>query len=60
MKQETRTNNNLLARAQKIEENLTFQTPSKRLAYLNTTKGRSEGLYNFETGEYKFKVYAVK
>ncbi|MCJ7634729.1 hypothetical protein MUP77_20350 [Candidatus Bathyarchaeota archaeon] len=45
---------------QKIEENLTFQTPSQKLAYLNTTKGRSEGLYNFGTGEYSFKVYAVK
>ena len=42
----------------KIEENLTFQTPSQKLAYLNTTKGRSEGLYNFGTGEYSFKVYA--
>jgi hypothetical protein len=45
---------------QKIEENLTFQTPSQRLAYLNTTKGRSEGLYNIGKGEYSFKVYAVK
>ena len=45
---------------QKIEENLTFQTPSQRLVYLNTTKGLSEGLYNIATGEYNFKVYAVK
>ena len=45
---------------QKIEENLTFQTPSQKLAYLNTTKGRSEGLFNMGTGEYSFKVYAVK
>jgi hypothetical protein len=45
---------------QKIEENLTFQTPSQKLAYLNTTKGRSEGLYNIAKGEYSFKVYAVK
>ena len=45
---------------QKIEENLTFQTPSQKLAYLNTTKGRSEGLFNMGTGEYNFKVYAVK
>ncbi len=44
----------------RIEENLTFQTPSQRLAYLNTTKGWSEGLDNFATGEYNFKVYAVK
>ena len=45
---------------QKIEEDLTFQTPSKRLAYLNTTKGRSEGLFNIGKGEYNFKVYMVK
>jgi hypothetical protein len=37
-----------------------FQTPSQRLAYLNSTKGWSEGLYNLATGEYSFKVYAVK
>ncbi len=45
---------------QKIEEDLTFQTPSKTLAFLNTTKGRSEGLFNIAKGEYHFKVYAVK
>jgi hypothetical protein len=44
----------------KIEGNLTFQTPSQRLAYLNTTKGWSEALYNIATGEYTFKVYVVK
>ena len=44
----------------RIEENLTFQTPSQRLAYLNTTKGWSEGLDNFATGEFTYKVYAVK
>jgi hypothetical protein len=44
----------------RIEENLTFQTPSQRLGYLNTTKGWLEGLYNFATGEYNFKVYAAK
>ena len=44
----------------RIEENLTFQTPSQRLAYLNTTKGWAECFDNFGTGEYKFKVYAVK
>jgi hypothetical protein len=44
----------------KIEANLTFQTPSQKLAYLNTTKGWSEALYNMATGEYTFKVYAVK
>ena len=43
-----------------IEENLTFQTPSQRLSYLNTTKGWSKGFFNPETGEYSFKVYTVK
>ncbi len=44
----------------KIDEDLTFMTMSKRLEYLNTTKGRSEGLFNLGTGEFSFKVYAVK
>jgi hypothetical protein len=44
----------------KIDADLTFQTPSQRIAYLNTTKGRSEALYNLATGEYSFKVYVVK
>ena len=45
---------------EKIEENLTFMTMSKNLAYLNTTKGRADASYNMATGEYNFKVYAVK
>jgi hypothetical protein len=44
----------------KIEGNLTFQTPSQKLAYLNTTTGWSEALYNMATGEYTFKVYVVE
>jgi hypothetical protein len=44
----------------KIDGILTFQTPSQKLAYLNTTKGQSEAFYNLATGEYSFKVYAVK
>ena len=44
----------------KIERNLTFQTPSQRLSYLNSTKGWSEAIYNIATGEYTFKVYMVK
>ena len=44
----------------RVEENLTFQTPSQRLAWLNTTKGWSEALDNFATGEFNCKVYAVK
>jgi hypothetical protein len=44
----------------KIEGTLTFQTPSQKLSYLNTIKGWSEALYNMATGEYTFKVYAVK
>lgn len=45
---------------EKLEENLTFQTPSQKLAYLNTTKGWADATYNIATGEYSFKVYAVK
>jgi len=44
----------------RIEEDLTFQTPSKRLAWLNTTKGWAEAFDNFGTGEYAVKVYAKK
>ena len=44
----------------KIEGNFTFQTPSQKLAYLNTTKGWSEATYNIATGVYAFKIYAVK
>ncbi len=44
----------------KIEGNLSYQTPSQRLAWLNATKGWSEATYNMATGEYAFKVYAVK
>ncbi|QQG48432.1 MAG: hypothetical protein HY247_06725 [archaeon] len=44
----------------RIEENLTFQTPSQRLSFLNNTKGWSEGFDNFATGEFTYKVYAVK
>jgi hypothetical protein len=44
----------------RIEANLTFQTPSQKLAYLNTTKGWSEAIYNMTTGEYTFKVYIAK
>ncbi len=45
---------------QKIEENLTFMTTSKKYAYLNTTKGMADASYNLATGEYTFKVYAMK
>ena len=45
---------------EKLEENLTFQTPSQKLAYLNRTKGWAEATYNIATGEYSFKVYALK
>jgi hypothetical protein len=44
----------------KIEGNLTFQTPSQNLAYLNQTKGWTEAIYNIATGEYTFKVYTQK
>ncbi len=45
---------------EKIEENLTFQTTSQKLAYLNTAKGWADATYNIATGEYSFKVYTVK
>lgn len=35
----------------------TFQTASKKLAWLNTTKGRHEGTYNPATGELSGKLY---
>lgn len=44
----------------KIEGNLSFQTPSQKLAFLNTTKGWSEATYNMATGEYAFRVFSVK
>ncbi len=45
---------------EKIEENLTFMTASKNFAYLNSTKGWADASYNMATGEYTFKVYALK
>ncbi len=45
---------------EEIKENWTFQTPSKKLAYLNTTKGSAEAHFNLATGEYHVKVYAIK
>ncbi len=45
---------------QQIEENWTFMTASQKFAYLNTTKGLAEATYNLATGEYSFKVCAVK
>ncbi len=45
---------------EKIEETLTFMTASKQFAYLNTTKGWADASYNLATGEYSFKVYALK
>ncbi len=43
-----------------IEADLTFQTPSPQLSYLNSTKAKSEATYNMATGEYQFKVYIIK
>ncbi len=45
---------------EKIEENLTFMTTSQKFAYLNSTKGWADATFNLATGEYTFKVYAVK
>ena len=44
----------------KIEGELQFQTPSQKLAFLNTAKGWTDATYNMATGEYTFKVYIVK
>jgi hypothetical protein len=43
-----------------VQIDVTFRTPSQRLSFLNTTKGWVEGLNNLSTGEFTFKVYAVK
>ena len=48
------------APTEQIMESWTFQTPSKKLAYLNTTKGSAEAQFNLATGEYHVKVYAAK
>jgi len=34
--------------------------PATRLVWLNNTKGWAEGLDDFGTAEYRFKVYAFK
>ncbi len=44
----------------KIDGELAFQTPSQKLSYLNATKGLSEAKYNLATGQYGFRVYAIK
>ncbi len=42
------------------EGEATFQTASKKLAELNSRKGRFEGTYNVPTGEFTAKVFARK
>ena len=37
-----------------------FQTSSKKLAWLNGTKSHHEGEYNPVTGEQNFRVYAKR
>ena len=44
----------------KIDGAITFQTPNPKLADLNATKGQSEATFNLATGEYNFKIYALK
>ena len=39
---------------------VTFQTLSKKLAWLNSAKGRFEGTYNVPAGEFIAKVFAQK
>jgi hypothetical protein len=38
----------------------TFQTASKKLAWLNGVKGRHEGEYNPVTGEQTLRVYGKR
>ena len=42
----------------RFEGEVTFQTASKKLAWLNTTKGWIEGTNDMSTGEVAGKVYA--
>ena len=39
---------------------VTFMTQSKKLSWLNNTKGRVEGSANNATGEWEGKIYARK
>jgi hypothetical protein len=48
------------ARAQSGKGGLAFQTSSKRLAWLNSTRGVTKGKADWATGEWKGKVYSVK
>jgi len=41
----------------RFEGEHTFQTASKKLAWLNTVKGRHEGTYNPATGEVSIRLY---
>ena len=43
-----------------VRIDVAFRTASQRLSFLNATKGWVEGLSNLSTGEFTFKVYAVK
>lgn len=44
----------------RFEGEVSFQTASKKLAWLNTTKGWVEGTNDMSTGEATGKVYAKK
>ena len=44
----------------RFEGENTFQTASKKLAWLNGTKSRHEGEYNPVTGEQNLRVYATR
>ncbi len=41
----------------RFEGETNYQTASKKLAWLNTTKGRHEGTYNNATGEASIRLY---
>ncbi|HEX9339883.1 MAG TPA: hypothetical protein VF992_01750 [Thermoplasmata archaeon] len=42
------------------EGEVTYQTTSERLKWLNTAKGRFEGTYNTQTGEFAAKIFAQR
>lgn len=44
----------------RYEGNVSFQTPSQKLSWLNSTKGRIEGKYNNANGESIGSIYAKK
>ncbi len=44
----------------KFKSQDSYQTNSRKLAWLNSTKSQTEGTYNFATGELEAKIYSKK